>query len=69
MSTAEPVSEQTVLEWCVDRWEKEVKNRPMQNVHRRSLDDTWRQIIRHLGGDDHALCGPTHDELFDGERP
>ena len=37
----------------------------MQNIHRRTLDDTWRQVIRHCKGDDRALCGPTHDELLD----
>ena len=51
-------------EWGVARWKAEVKNRPLQNVHRRSLDDTWRQVIRHFGGDDVALCGPSHDELI-----
>lgn len=50
--------------WAVSRWVAEVKDRPLQNVHRRTLDDTWRQVIRHFGGDDVALCGPTHDELF-----
>lgn len=49
--------------WALARWRAEVANRPLQNVHRRSLDDTWRQVIRHFGGDDKALCGPTHDEL------
>lgn len=54
---------QDVVDWAVIRWEAEVKNRPLQNIHRRSLDDTWRQIIRHFGGDDRMLVGPTHDEL------
>jgi hypothetical protein len=54
------------IRWAVSRWEAEVKNRPLQNVHRRSLDDTWRQVIRHFGGDDFGLCGPTHDQLVDG---
>lgn len=49
--------------WATSRWDAEVKNRPLQNVHRRSLDDTWRQVIRHFGGDDEILCGPPHDEL------
>jgi hypothetical protein len=52
------------LAWAVSRWEAEVKNRPVQNVHRRSLDDTWRQVIRHFGGDPVALCGPDHDDLL-----
>ena len=54
-----------IVAWAVSRWEVEVKNRPLQNVHRRALDDTWRQVIRHYGGDHRALCGPTHDELLD----
>jgi hypothetical protein len=54
-----------VVSWAVSRWEAEVKNRPLQNVHRRSLDDTWRQVIRHFGGDDLILCGPPHDVLIE----
>lgn len=53
-----------VVQWATERWFAEVANRPLQNVHRRSLDDTWRQIIRHFGGDDKLLCGPAHDELL-----
>lgn len=52
------------IEWAVSRWEAEVKNRPLQNIHRRTLDDTWRQVIRHYGGDDVGLCGLPHDELL-----
>ena len=52
-----------VVDWAVSRWNADVANRPLQNVHRRSLDDTWRQVIRHFGGDDVVLCGPTHDTL------
>ena len=52
-----------LLEWAVDRWHAEVANRPLQNVHRRSLDDTWRQVILKLGGDTGLLCGPAHDAL------
>lgn len=32
------------------------------------MDDTWRQVIRKLGGDDRALCGPTHDDLVKLEK-
>lgn len=53
-----------VVEWAVKRWNAEVANRPLKNVHRRTLDDTWRQIIRQYGGDDAILCGPKHDELL-----
>ncbi|HEJ5209051.1 TPA: hypothetical protein SL689_000449 [Pseudomonas aeruginosa] len=53
-----------LLEWAVDRWHAEVSLRPLINVHRRALDDTWRQVIRHLGGDTGLLCGPSHDELL-----
>lgn len=53
-------------EWAVERWLAEVKNRPVQNVHRRSLDDTWRQVIRHFGGDARTLLPlPPHDELVE----
>ncbi|VWB94757.1 gp38 [Burkholderia aenigmatica] len=52
------------LDWAVERWEAEVKNRPLINVHRRTLDDTWRQVIRHCGGDDVSLLGPRHGDLL-----
>ena len=55
---------EAAVEWAVARWGAEVKNRPMQNIHRRTLDDTWRQVIRHFGGDDRALCGPPHDDIL-----
>ena len=57
------VDKLSIIEWAVECWYAEVSNRPMVNVHRRSLDDTWRQVLRHLGVDDRARLGPTHDEL------
>lgn len=57
-----------LLAWAVERWQAEVANRPIVNIHRRTLDDTWRQVIRHLGGDDAALCGPRHDDLVEAMR-
>jgi hypothetical protein len=60
------VSRQQLIDWVVICWNAEVKNRPMVNVHRRSLDDAWRQMLRHLGVDDRARLGPTHDELRAG---
>lgn len=54
-----------VIDWAASRWTAEVANRPLQNVHRRAIDGTWRQVIRHFGGDDIALCGPPHQELVD----
>jgi hypothetical protein len=53
------------VDWAVGRWQAEVANRPLQNVNRRPLDDTWRQVIRHFGGNDVILCGPAHDDLLD----
>lgn len=55
------------VEWAVSRWRSEVANRPMQNIHRRALDTTWRQVIRHFGGDDIELCGPAHDRLMESK--
>lgn len=52
------------LEWAIERWNAEVKQRPLTNVHRRALDDTWRQVIRHFGGNDRELIGLPHDELI-----
>lgn len=54
-----------VVRWAADRWRAEVQNRPLQNVHRRALDTTWRQVMRHFGGDPDVLVGPSHDELAD----
>jgi hypothetical protein len=51
------------LVWAVERWNDEVKNRPIINKNRRTLDDTWRQVIRHFGGDPGLLVGKSHDEL------
>ncbi|WP_186104899.1 hypothetical protein [Burkholderia gladioli] len=58
------VSRQLVIDWAVGRWTLEVNGRPLGNVHRRSLDDAWRQFIRHLGADDVSLLGPRHDDLI-----
>ncbi|HET9819600.1 MAG TPA: hypothetical protein VFP92_10585 [Rhodanobacteraceae bacterium] len=52
-----------LLGWAVSRWNAEVLHHPLVNVHRRTLDDTWRQVIRHAGGDDVVMCGPRHDDL------
>lgn len=57
------VDRQALIDWVAASWHSEVANRPMVNIHRRSLDDTWRQVLRHLGVDDRARLGPTHDEL------
>lgn len=54
-----------LINWVAERWHAEVANRPLVNVHRRSLDGTWRQMLRHLGVDDRARLGPTHDELLE----
>lgn len=56
------------LDWAGGRWEAEVKNRPLNNVHRRALDTTWRQVIRKLGADPEALFGPAHDDLVEAEQ-
>lgn len=58
------VSRQLVIDWAVERWTLEVNGRPLGNIHRRSLDDTWRQFIRYLGADDVSLLGPRHDDLI-----
>lgn len=59
-----------LLQWAVERWNAEVANRPLQNIHRRSLDDTWRQVMRYAGGDPDELVGPSHDSLAaSGKEP
>lgn len=54
------------LAWAVHRWNAEVSNRPLQNIHRRTLDDTWRQVIRYFEGDPVKLLGQAHDDLQQG---
>lgn len=51
------------LAWAVSCWQAEVSQRPLVNVHRRTLDDTWRQVIHYFGGDPDKLIGPDHDTL------
>lgn len=34
--------------WADDRWHAEVANRPVENVHYRTLDNTWKQVQRKL---------------------
>lgn len=63
-STTDSDVRDALLRWAADKWHAEVANRPLVNVHRRSLDDTWRQVIRKLGGDDVSLCGLRHDDLL-----
>lgn len=53
----------TLLAWAVSRWRAEVSQRPLANIHRRTLDDTWRQVLRYAGGNDRVLLGSPHDEL------
>jgi hypothetical protein len=57
------ISDKEAALWAIERWHIEVANRPVRNIHRRSLDDTWRQVIRHFGFDDVEYCGPAHDDL------
>lgn len=52
------------LAWAVSRWQAEVSQRPLANKHRRTLDDTWRQVICYFGGDPGKLIGPDHDTLL-----
>lgn len=57
-----------IVKWACERWRFEVGQRPIANVHRRSLDDVWRQVVRRYGGNDRELLGPTHDELRAAEN-
>lgn len=52
-----------LVEFAVRSWHEQVANRPLVNVHRRTLDSVWRQVIRFAGEDDVALIGPRHDAL------
>jgi hypothetical protein len=59
---------ETVANWIAEQWHAEVANRPLVNVHRKRLDDKWRQLLERLHVDHRARLGPTHDELT-GEQP
>ena len=37
-------------EWANQRYEAEVLNRPVQNIHRETLRITWQQVIDKLSG-------------------
>ncbi len=67
-SALTPTENVNGLAWAVSCWRAEVANRPLINVHRRTLDDTWRQVIRYFGGDPVKLLGPAHDHLLMAER-
>lgn len=50
--------------WAVGQWKNQVERRPLHNVYRRTLDDVWRQVIKHHGGDPATLLPlPPHDEM------
>ena len=53
--------------WSLGRWEAEVLNRPACNVHRRTLDTTWRQVYRYATDGD-EIPYMTHDELVASGR-
>ena len=65
-----------LLSWACGRWRTEVQDRPLVNKNRRTLDDTWRQVVRYAGGNPDELlveigrratpCGECH--LQPGER-
>lgn len=60
-----------LLDWAVTSWHEQVAQRPLVNVHRRTLDSVWRQVIAFAGGDAESLIGPRHDDLLNerGEVP
>jgi hypothetical protein len=57
-----------LLEWATERWYDEVSNRPLVNKNRRTLDDTWRQVIRYAGGNPDELLGQSHDAEIESMR-
>jgi len=70
---AQATANALLIDWVRERWTAEVKNRPLKNINRRTLDDTWRQVIRYAGGDPVEILGPAHDDLLlahnDGTMP
>ena len=49
-------------DWAVQRKHAETAHRPDENIHKRTLVDTWDQVIRHL----ESLL--PHDEPLEGEE-
>ena len=43
-------------DWARGRWDEEVANRPKNNVHHRTLDQTWKQVIRYADSLDRRRC-------------
>ncbi len=60
-----PPTNTDMLRFAVDQWHAQVSQRPLQNVHRRTLDSVWRQVIKEAGGDPESLVGPKHDDFLD----
>ena len=58
------MSNDAMIQWAVTQWVNCVKHRPLENVHRRTLDSVWRRVISHAGGKPEDLIGPPHDELL-----
>lgn len=75
MLTAAPPGQQQVepgpdvVSWAVEKWNSEVANRPLVNVHRRRLDRVWREVIAFAGGNPDELVGPDHDALTAAQQP
>lgn len=51
------MSDTDLLNWAVDRWIAEVRDRPRCNIYRPILDATWRQVIERAGGDPDDILG------------
>lgn len=47
---------QQPLAWAVGSWQIEVKGHPLNSDYYRALDETWRKVIRHFGGNPDELC-------------
>jgi hypothetical protein len=60
----EEKGKEDLAEWVLSRWEAEVENRPLQNIYRRTLDDTWRQVYRKLTNGN-EIPGAAHDTLVE----
>ncbi len=56
------------LAWAVDQWKSQVKDRPLTNPLRETLDHVWREVVSFHGGDPNKLLGPDHFALVDYYR-
>jgi len=60
------IEKTNIEDWIIWRWKEEVSRRPARNIHYKTLDNTWKQIYRHITGKELSI-GDTKGAVPDGE--